>query len=460
MPAVKKNRAVNQFRSELEQLRTDLLDPTKNFSVEEMTTKKDAMAALNMRLQIAGEMTVDDTLEERSEEDGENIPAELRREAPDSREPIVTGYKQDIEALTRRIEKEFGGPNSLILALARKSEVPMSSRQRDVIAAIDALQKRVFVGTEGDAGGGEFLLPLQQVASIFSVDVSVGGIADVATRYNVAGRTLRIPYVVQTDATGGVTRPMAGIAQVTIVGEGAEKPEREVKFLQRLLTVYKWAAYTEIADEILADDMTGQLAPTIQRLIGGQVMNAINESATIDGDGTGDMLGAFHPNNGSLLVIPRENANDFTVTDAFNTFAQHMVGPKSRWFMSPSVIPKLAALTLGSNTLVTWMGSLTNGFPATLLGIPITFTPIMPILGTQGDVALGNGEYYALALRQALTIQSSIHYKFRNDITAYRFFARAGGLPIPDGTYAYKAPGGTKEWEMSPFVVLDDLEAS
>jgi hypothetical protein len=63
-------------------------------------------------------------------------------------------------------------------------------------------------------------------------------------------------------------------------------------------------------------------------------------------------------------------------------------------------------------------------------------------------------------VRTALTIQSSIHYKFRDDITAYRFFARAGGLPIPTSTYSYKSTASTKDYAVSPFVVLDDVYAS
>ncbi len=64
-------------------------------------------------------------------------------------------------------------------------------------------------------------------------------------------------------------------------------------------------------------------------------------------------------------------------------------------------------------------------------------TDLLPTLGTEGDVALVNGDFYAMGLRQALTVESSIHYKFVNDITTYRFVARAGGIPLPTSTYAY-----------------------
>jgi HK97 family phage major capsid protein len=92
-----------------------------------------------------------------------------------------------------------------------------------------------------------------------------------------------------------------------------------------------------------------------------------------------------------------------------------------------------------------------------LLGYPIVISDFLPTLGVQGDLNLINPAFYAVALRQSLTVESSIHYDFVADVTTYRFFARGGGVPIPDGTYAYKTDGsGNKIDENSPFVTLGD----
>jgi len=46
-------------------------------------------------------------------------------------------------------------------------------------------------------------------------------------------------------------------------------------------------------------------------------------------------------------------------------------------------------------------------------------------------------------------------------VTTYRFVARAGGIPIPTSTFAYKVDGsGNKVDEHSPFVVLDVVASS
>jgi hypothetical protein len=59
-----------------------------------------------------------------------------------------------------------------------------------------------------------------------------------------------------------------------------------------------------------------------------------------------------------------------------------------------------------------------------------------------------------------LTVESSIHVKFVQDITTYRFLARGGGIPIPTSTYAYKTSAGVKVDPHSPFVVLDVVASS
>lgn len=463
MPAVMKNRAANDLKAKANTIREELLDLTKTFTVDEVNTRTAEINALEQRANLAAGCTPEDEI---ASQDGDGVAT---RNAPGRDDPTdidangvrrgaETKHQREIAALRARVAEAFGGPNSMILALAQRNIKPLETRQSQVLQAISEFQKRTIVGTANDASGGEYLLPLQQVASIFSVQMETPGIFDQARRYPVSGRTLRIPYLVQTD--GDHTRPMSGFAAVTIVGEGAEKPLREPSFLQRLLTVYKWAAYTELSDEILADDFTGDLAPTVQDVIGRAVVSAINESVTMDGDGTDEPLGAFNNANGALLKVTRTTQNAFKVEDAFEMYARHVMGPKSRWYIHPSVMPQLMGMTLNGTTLVTWLQSLHGAPQMQLLGIPMVVTPLVRVLGEQGDVCLGNADFYALAVRQALTIESSIHYKFRNDITAYRFLARAGGIPIPTDTYSYKSTASSKDYEVSPFVVLDDVYAS
>jgi HK97 family phage major capsid protein len=448
-----KDRRANEFRAQADAIMAELSDASKSFSKEEIEQKSSAVQSLLSRAQAVAGYTPEAEIESQG---GDSLVRAMA--TPEAKEPESRSIAEEKQDLIARVAKDFGGPNGFIKSLARRSVEPLSSRQAATLNAVQAFKQRTITGEDTNASNAEVLLPLQQEASIFSAPMTVAGMFDSARRYTVNGRTLRIPYLVQTD--GDVTRPMSSIANVTIVGEAAEKPLREPKFDQRILTVFKYAAYTEFSDEMLADDFTGDLAPTVQASIGGTIINKINEDITFDGTGSSQPLGAFNNSNGALYKVTRKTQNDFKVEDVFNMYARHVIGPNSRWYIHPSVVPKMMSLTLNGTTLVTFIQSLTNTPQMQLLGIPVVVTPLVALLGSQGDVCLGNGAFYAMALRQALTVESSIHYKFRNDVTAYRFFARAGGIPIPTSTYSYKSVASVKEFEVSPFVVLDDVYAS
>lgn len=454
MPVQIKDRSTfdkaNGFRAQASELRAKLLDESVPLTKDEMIRIEDEIKSLEYRAAAVAGFTPENEI---IDQGGADLLT--RNAGHGAAQEEDKSYAEQVDSLRKEVRNAFGGPNGMLLALAKRTLIPLNSRQQAVIAKIDALTTRTITGGAGNPSGAEYLLPLQQEESIFQIPVEVGGIFSSARRFAVRGRTLRIPYLVQTN--GDVNRPMSGIADVTIVGEAAEKPEFEPKFNQRLLTVYKYAGYTEIADETLSDDMTGELAPTVQNVIGGQIINKVNEDITIDGNGTSQPLGAFNAANPSLFKVTRKTASSFKIEDVFNMYARHVLGPNSAWYMHPSVIPQLMNLSLSGTTLVTFVTGL-NGRPQMqLLGLPIIVTPLMAVLGAESDVALGNGAFYAMALRQALTVESSIHYRFRNDITAYRFFARAGGIPIPDGTYSYKAVNSVKQYAVSPFVVLDDV---
>jgi len=426
-PLVSKNRAANEFREQAHKLRSELMDPTASFTAEEVEKRTADIRALEMRAQSAAEFTAD---------------AEIARQGGD-------------EGLTRM---DVSGSDRTEFAGMKEAKGPANAKEAEALRTVDMMTRTIT----GSTNGGEFLLPLSQVPEIFSVSNAQPGLFQYARRYNVPGRSLRIPYLLQDEGTSTLNRPMAGkIANVTIVGEGATKPERDPNFGQRLLTMYKYAAVTEFGDELLGDDFTGELPAEVTAAVGGQVINKINEDITIDGTGSSQPLGAFNTSNTALLKVVRQTANEFKARDAFQMYERHTHGPNSVWMISRRVLAQLFAMQTTNNTMVTWIPNLRDKPQMTLLGLPVIVTDLLPTLGTEGDVALVNGDFYAMGLRQALTVESSIHYKFVNDITTYRFVARAGGIPLPTSTYAYAIDSsGNKVDEHSPFVVLDDTASA
>jgi HK97 family phage major capsid protein len=454
-------RAAAAFRAQAKTIREELLDETKPLTQDELKTKTDAIASLEQRADAVAGFTPEADIEAQG-----GAPEGTRMEAPDGtslgddpkdaalENTRDLGKKYDRHVAIMR--RAFGGPNGYLRAIARQQRglEPFSAEQRKAHEAFQAFaQRSTIVGATGDASGGEFLLPLQQEHSIFRIPNVVSGMAAISRRFTVAGRTLRIPYVVQSSAT--VTRPMAGIANVGYIVENSSITEAEPTFAQRLLTVYGVKAYSEIGDETLQDDMTGQLSPALMDTVGQQVLNFIDEQATIDGNGTAQLTGALNAANTAIYSVTRNSASKVLYQDIFEMWTRCVKGPNTKWFVHPSVVPQLLALTLGSNALISFVTNFQGMPQMMLLGYPVEVTPLVSVLGSSSDVSICNGDFYALAIRNALSVESSIHFKFQNDVTAYRFITRAGGIPIPVATYSYKATGGTtKTYQVSPFVSL------
>jgi HK97 family phage major capsid protein len=446
-PLVSKNRAANELREQAHALRSQLMDPSVAFTAEEVEKRTADIRALEMRAAAAAEFTGDAEIARQGGDEG------LVRVDAGADRGEFAGMKDAQDEVRKELSKGFKNVGAFIRAVAKG---PANQKEAETLKRVDLMTRTIT----GSTNGGEYLLPLTQVPEIFSTSNIQPGLFQYARRYNVPGRSLRIPYLIQDEGTTVLNRPMAGkIANVTIVGEGETKPSREPSFGQRVLTMYKYAAITEFGDELLDDDFTGELPSDVTSAVGGQVVNKINEDITIDGTGSSQPLGAFNTNNGALIKVPRATASTFTAADAFKMYESHTHGPNSVWMISRKVLAQLFAMQTTNNTMVTFLPNLRDKAPATLLGLPVIVSDLLPALGTEGDVALVNGDFYAMGLRQALTVESSIHYKFVNDITTYRFVARAGGIPLPTSTYAYKTAAGAKVDEHSPFVVLDEPAA-
>lgn len=444
-PLVSKNRQANELREQAHKIRHDLMDATASFSAEQVEKMTSDIRALEMRAQAAAEFTPD---AEVNRQGGEEGLVRVDTQAADRTE--FAGMTDAMTECRSAIVQTFSSVGAYIRAATRG---PSNAKEAAALKSIDTMTRTIT----GSTNGGEFLLPLTQVPEIFSVSNQQPGLFQYARRYNVPGRSLRIPYLVQDEGTTTLNRPMAGkIANVTIVGEGSTKPTREPTFAQRLLTMYKYAAITQFGDELLGDDFTGELPSEVTTAVGGQIINKMNEDITIDGTGSNEPLGALNNSNTSLVAVNRATASTFSAADAFAMYERHTHGPNSVWMISRRVLAKLFALQTTNNTMVTWIANLRDKPQMLLLGLPVIVTDLLPTLGTKGDVALVNGDFYAMGLRQALTVESSIHVAFIQDVTTYRFVARGGGIPLPTSTYAYKVDGsGNKVDPHSPFVVLD-----
>lgn len=446
---VSKSREANELRAKARAVLAEISDTSQPLTGEEFTAKKAEFDALTARAQFLADHTPDAEI---ARQGGD---AELVRVDAEGADALPPNAKDQMAHLHKVVRAAFGGTANYCRA-ARGMLGNLTSKQEAALALAKETT-RTIVGTASDASGGEFLLPLEQEASVFRVDNTIQGILQRARMYSMRGRTKRIPYLVQDN--NEITRPLSSISAITIVGEASTKPTREPVWGQRVLTAYKYAAVSKVADEMLDDDFTGDLEPSMIQVVGQEIVNQINYDLTINGSGSGAPTGALHTSaNTALLKVTRQTQNRIKAADLFNMYVQHTHGPSSFWLVSRRAVAEVFNMELSTGSGTTFLANLvTDPMKATILGYPVVVSDFLNTMGAEGDLALVNPEHYAAAMRRQLTVESSIHVGFVDDYTTWRFFARAAGIPIPTSPYAYRSAASANVDEHSPFVVLDDV---
>jgi HK97 family phage major capsid protein len=87
------------------------------------------------------------------------------------------------------------------------------------------------------------------------------------------------------------------------------------------------------------------------------------------------------------------------------------------------------ALSVGTGGSAIWLNNGVQGPPMTILGRPVIFTEKAPKIGDAGDINLIDFGFYLIGDRQVMSAMSSPHYKFGNDMTAFRIIERVDGRP-------------------------------
>ena len=121
------------------------------------------------------------------------------------------------------------------------------------------------------------------------------------------------------------------------------------------------------------------------------------------------------------------------------------------WIASIDTFPQLAVMELSTGSPAVWINNgMSEGPPMTLLGRPVIFTEKVPGLGTTGALNFVDFGYYLIGDRQVMSAMSSPHFKFQNDLTAYRIIERVDGRPWLESAITPKNNTDT----LSPFVSL------
>ena len=182
------------------------------------------------------------------------------------------------------------------------------------------------------------------------------------------------------------------------------------------------------------------------------------------GNGVGQPLGALHAANPAMITVAKETGQsaDTIVWENIVAMWARMLPASMRravWVANIDTFPELAtmALAVGVGGSAVWIGGPSgspgaDAPPMSLLGRPVLFTEKAATLGDAGDLSFIDFGHYLIGDRQMMTVVSSEHYKFQNDMTAFRCISRVDGRP---GLLSAITPRrGTAT--LSPFVRLGE----
>lgn len=103
------------------------------------------------------------------------------------------------------------------------------------------------------------------------------------------------------------------------------------------------------------------------------------------------------------------------------------------WYINQDILPQLMTMTLavGSGGSVVWMpaGQIAGQPFDTLLGIPVIPIEQCASLTNQGDIILADMSQYLAIDKGSMQAASSIHVRFVNDESVFRFTYRCDGQP-------------------------------
>ncbi len=319
----------------------------------------------------------------------------------------------------------------------------------------DAVQKTAGYMEEGDAAQGGYVVPVQISNTILEKSLEASIVEGRASVQPMTSNRLEIPADVDanhaTNYFGGIT--------IYRTGEAVAKTPTNPTFEKIALTLHKLTGLCYVSDELLSDSAVA-LEPYLTRKFS-QAIAFVKDDDFLNGTGANQALGAFNSSNPCLVTctaVTGQGASTIIAENIFQMWSQlYPAGHgKAVWVANIETFPQLAAMVMavGTGGVPIWMpaGGMSGKSYETLMGAPLYYSEKMQALGTAGDIGLADFSQYIVGQKGsgAPDVASSIHIKFVEDETAFRFVLRYDGQP--SWTSALTPKRGSKT--LSPFVVL------
>jgi HK97 family phage major capsid protein len=225
-----------------------------------------------------------------------------------------------------------------------------------------------------------------------------------------------------------------GGIQASWIEEAGTKPDTKPTFRQLELSLKKLVGLYYATDELLQD--SAALESMVLGWFAQEFAFKVQDSL-INGTGAGVPLGIL--NAPSLVTVAKETGQTAAtiVKENIDKMWSRMwpqgIG-NSVWLINQQVYPQLFSLSqaVGTGGAPVYLppGGLSASPFGTLLGRPVVPIEQCQALGTKGDIFFCDWSQMMFADKGGIQSASSIHVKFVNDETAFRFVYRCDAQPI------------------------------
>lgn len=313
-------------------------------------------------------------------------------------------------------------------------------------------------GSEGSGADGGFAVPPDFRTSVMEAVMGEDSLISRCDQVTVTGNSFTAPVDMTTpwQTSGGI--------QAYWGPEAGTKTQSKPALQERTTKLNKLYALVPMTDELLED------APAMDAYLRRKAPEKIGFAANlaiIQGSGVGQPLGFL--NSGALVSVAKESGQQADTIVANNVIKMYsrMWSPNRSnavWLINPDIEPMLYKLSIAGtdntgNAVTGWGGLVytpANGLSGapygTLFGRPVIPTQAAETLGDLGDISFVDLTQYLLLLKSGVNprVDVSMHLWFDQDLTAFRFVLRIGGIPWWDAPVAARDGSAT----YSPFVAL------
>lgn len=304
--------------------------------------------------------------------------------------------------------------------------------------------------SEGISAEGGFMIPPEFSTALLTALAKAGVIAPKCRNFPV-NNNLILPYVNKTTEatswTGGVT--------IYKPAEGVSKDSSKPAFAKCELKLNKMAAFVYATDELLQDSPIA-LETFLTTMVSTE-MALTKDEDIINGSGAGEAQGIM--NSPALISVTIETGQVAKTINFINVLKMwsRLYGPSMRnavWLISQDSMQQIMQLSVvvGTGGAPVIVANATTALPERIFGAPIIWSPHCQTLGTTGDIILADFSQYITITKAGIGMETatSIHLKFLQDETAFRFVVRFDG----QGWWSSDVTPKHGSITVSPFVCL------